>query len=206
MESNMKIQEILAKVQAELKAPKGQYNSFGKYKYRSCEDIVEAVKPLLAKHKAALILSDEITLIGDRFYVKATATITLGEERIEAVAYAREPQSKKGMDESQITGTASSYARKYALNGLFATDDTKDADTDEYKQQQTISKPRVNKKQVQQYVSGFIAAIASEDALAMKEMGDELKDTPEHDAVWQALDTEQKTAIRNILQNAKEVA
>ncbi len=202
----MKIQEILAKVQAELKAPKGQYNSFGKYKYRSCEDIVEAVKPLLAKHKAALILSDEITLIGDRFYVKATATITLGEERIEAVAYAREPQSKKGMDESQITGTASSYARKYALNGLFATDDTKDADTDEYKQQQTISKPRVNKKQVQQYVSGFIAAIASEDALAMKEMGDELKDTPEHDAVWQALDTEQKTAIRNILQNAKEVA
>jgi ATP:corrinoid adenosyltransferase len=206
MESNMKIQEILAKVQAELKAPKGQYNSFGKYKYRSCEDIVEAVKPLLAKHKAALILSDEITLIGDRVYVKATATITLGEERIEAVAYAREPQSKKGMDESQITGTASSYARKYALNGLFATDDTKDADTDEYKQQQTISKPRVNKKQVQQYVSGFIAAIASEDALAMKEMGDELKDTPEHDAVWQALDTEQKTAIRNILQNAKEVA
>jgi len=202
----MKIQEILAKVQAELKAPKGQYNSFGKYKYRSCEDIVEAVKPLLAKHKAALILSDEITLIGDRFYVKATATITLGEERIEAVAYAREPQSKKGMDESQITGTASSYARKYALNGLFATDDTKDADTDEYKQQQTISKPRVNKKQVQQYVSGFIAAIDSEDALAMKEMGDELKDTPEHDAVWQALDTEQKTAIRNILQNAKEAA
>lgn len=122
----------LQAVQAELKAPKGQYNSFGKYKYRSCEDITEAVKPLLAKHGATLTMSDEVELIGDRYYIKATATFTSIEGAVAVSAYAREPQTKKGMDDSQITGTASSYARKYALNGLFAIDDTKDADTDEY--------------------------------------------------------------------------
>lgn len=120
----MKLKEI----QAALKAPKGQFNGFGKYKYRSCEDIVEAVKPLLDKAGMALVISDEIQLIGDRYYVKATAQI-LGDETYSATAYAREPAEKKGMDASQITGMASSYARKYALNGLFAIDDTKDADT-----------------------------------------------------------------------------
>lgn len=122
----------LQAVQAELKAPKGQYNSFGKYKYRSCEDITEAVKPLLAKYGATLTMSDEVELIGDRYYIKATATFTSIEGAVTATAFAREPETKKGMDDSQITGTASSYARKYALNGLFAIDDTKDADTDEY--------------------------------------------------------------------------
>lgn len=121
----MKLQEI----QTELKAPKGQLNKFGGYKYRSCEDILEALKPLLAKHKAIVLLSDEIVLIGERYYVKATATFKTAEESISVVAYAREAESKKGMDESQITGSASSYARKYALNGLFGIDDTKDADT-----------------------------------------------------------------------------
>ena len=121
----------LQKIQAELKAPKGQTNSFGKYKYRSCEDIVEAVKPILAKYELALLITDEIVEIGGRVYVKATAMIsTEGDSKAScAIGYAREPESKKGMDESQITGAASSYARKYALNGLFAIDDTKDADT-----------------------------------------------------------------------------
>lgn len=126
----------LIKIQSELKAPKGQYNSFGNYKYRSAEDILEAIKPLLAENKCYLTLTDEVVMVGDRYYVKATAMITNGEEAVKVSAYAREDFDKKGMDVSQITGTASSYARKYALNGLFCIDDTKDADTDEYKAQQ----------------------------------------------------------------------
>lgn len=125
----------LLAVQAELKAPKGQYNSFGKYKYRSCEDILEAVKPILKKHEATITISDELVQIGNRIYVKATASFWNADANgglpIENTAFAREPDTKKGMDESQITGTASSYARKYALNGLLLIDDTKDADTDE---------------------------------------------------------------------------
>lgn len=119
----------LSVIQSEVKAPKGQFNSFGKYRYRSCEDIVEAVKPILNKHGFSLILSDDVVGICARIYVKATATITNGTDTYTATAYAREEEIKKGMDASQITGTASSYARKYALNGLFAIDDTKDADT-----------------------------------------------------------------------------
>lgn len=122
------IEKIVA-IQSELKAPKGQYNSFGKYNYRSCEDILEGVKPLLAKHGLVLTIRDGIELIGDRFYVKATATITDGKEQLSTEAYARESADKKGMDASQVTGATSSYARKYALNGLLAIDDTKDADT-----------------------------------------------------------------------------
>ena len=122
------IEKIVA-IQSELKAPKGQYNSFGKYNYRSCEDILEGVKPLLAKHGLVLTIQDSINLIGDRFYVKATATITDGKDEISTSAYARESLDKKGMDASQVTGATSSYARKYALNGLLAIDDTKDADT-----------------------------------------------------------------------------
>ena len=124
-----KINAKLSNIQLELKAPKSQYNSFGKYNYRSCEDIVEAVKPLLAKQGMSLIITDEVVLVGDRFYIKATAKVCDDLEEVSATAYAREPLEKKGMDESQITGTASSYARKYALNGLFAIDDTKDADS-----------------------------------------------------------------------------
>lgn len=122
------IEKIVA-IQSELKAPKGQYNSFGKYNYRSCEDILEGVKPLLAKHGLVLTIRDCIELIGDMFYVKATATITDGKEQLSTNAYARESADKKGMDASQVTGATSSYARKYALNGLLAIDDTKDADT-----------------------------------------------------------------------------
>ena len=122
------IEKIVA-IQSELKAPKGQYNSFGEYNYRSCEDILEGVKPLLAKHGLVLTIRDGIELIGDRYYVKATATITDGKEQLSTDAYARESLDKKGMDASQVTGSTSSYARKYALNGLLAIDDTKDADT-----------------------------------------------------------------------------
>jgi hypothetical protein len=121
-------------IQAELKAPKGQFNSFGKYKYRSCEDIVEAAKPVLFKHGCHINLSDDMVQVGDRIYVKAVATVFKGDVVIgTSTAFARESFDKKGMDDSQITGTASSYARKYALNGLFAIDDTKDADTDEHR-------------------------------------------------------------------------
>lgn len=126
----------LLAVQRDLKAPKGQFNSFGKYKYRSCEDIVEAVKPLLNDNGLILTMSDEVIEVGGRVYIKATAIVTdiVNGDKMEVSAMAREPEEKKGMDSSQITGTASSYARKYALNGLFAIDDTKDADTDAYAQ------------------------------------------------------------------------
>ena len=126
------MKELIA-IQAELKAPKGQTNKFGGYKYRSCEDILEAVKPLLRKYNAALTLTDDICLIGGDVFVKATATFYAESSAPVAVsAFARHPKEKKGMDDSQITGAASSYARKYALNGLFCIDDTRDADTNEY--------------------------------------------------------------------------
>jgi hypothetical protein len=119
----------LSEIQSKLKAPKGQTNTFGGYKYRSCEDIVEAVKPLLAKCDGSLVINDEIVGVGERVYVKATAVMTIKDKEWSSSAYAREPLTKKGMDEAQITGATSSYARKYALNGLLAIDDTKDADT-----------------------------------------------------------------------------
>lgn len=131
----------LISIQSTLNAPKGQYNSFGKYKYRSCEDILGAVKPLLNQHGCTLTISDDVVMVGARIYIKATATITnsAGEKEV-TTAFAREEEQKKGMDSSQVTGAASSYARKYALNGLFAIDDTKDADTlntsPQYTQQQ----------------------------------------------------------------------
>lgn len=127
----MNIYEKLSKIQVEMKCAKSQYNSFGKYSYRNCEDIQEAVKPYLKELKCTLMTSDEIVMIGDRYYIKATATITDAESEsyISNTSYAREEFDKKGMDSSQITGSTSSYARKYALNGLFCLDDTKDADT-----------------------------------------------------------------------------
>ena len=133
----MSIYEKLLNIQTELKAPKSQRNNFGKYNYRSCEDILEAVKPLLKKEKCTLIINDEIERLEARYYIKARyyvkATVDLIDietgEKISTNAYAREEESKKGMDGSQVTGASSSYARKYALNGLFAIDDTKDSDT-----------------------------------------------------------------------------
>jgi len=133
----MEIYQKISAIQAKLKAPKSQYNSFGKYKYRNQEDILEAVKPLLAQEGLVQFLSDDIERHGDRYYIRATVTVTDGQKEVMVSALAREPESKKGMDESQITGTASSYARKYALNGMWNIDDTKDADT------QPQSKPQL---------------------------------------------------------------
>lgn len=141
----------LLKVQSKLKAPKNSFNSFGKYKYRSLESILESVKPLLEEEGLVLTLSDEIVHIGDRFYVKATAYLyskdhTFTEQIITNEAYAREELDKKGMDGSQITGAASSYARKYALNGLFLIDDTKDSDSANTGNNNSKTKPKASKK------------------------------------------------------------
>lgn len=137
MSEGKPIYASLMAVQAELKAPKGQHNSFGKYDYRSAEDIIEAVKPLLKENGLFLNMSDEVVLVGDRYYIKATVKVVdvVTGESVQTSALAREAAQKKGMDESQVTGTASSYARKYALNGLFAIDDNRDADTNEYARQ-----------------------------------------------------------------------
>ncbi|ETR73963.1 MAG: hypothetical protein OMM_00546 [Candidatus Magnetoglobus multicellularis str. Araruama] len=130
MEDKLSIVKILSMIQTELKAPKNQFNKFGRYKYRSCEDILEGVKPLLAQHNCIVLLTDDIHEVNGRFYVKATASFqTPDGQTISTTAYAREAHDKKGMDDAQLTGSCSSYARKYALNGLFCIDDTKDADT-----------------------------------------------------------------------------
>ena len=138
----------VAKVQSELKAPKNQRNNFGGYNYRSCEDILEAVKPLLTSQGLVLTVCDEIVQVGERYYVKATATITDGTNSINNVAFAREEESKKGMDASQITGATSSYARKYALNGLLCIDDTKDADATNTHGKTEPVQPKVVKKEL----------------------------------------------------------
>jgi hypothetical protein len=154
-------------VQRELKAPKGQTNSFGGYKYRSCEDIVEAVKPLLNEQGLILTMSDDIVQVGDRIYVKATCRVidVANGDNIETSALARESAQKKGMDDSQITGTASSYARKYALNGLFAIDDTKDADTDEYtKRQQAAQKSEQERKNAMHALNTAIKTVGAQNA------------------------------------------
>lgn len=145
----MNIYEKLMNIQQELKAPKGQYNDFGKYKYRSCEDILESVKPLLEKYKVTIILTDKLEQIGERYYIKAKAILidTETNNSIENTAYAREEETKKGMDGSQITGTSSSYARKYALNGLLLIDDTKDADTDEFAKENNKGKTKEESKE-----------------------------------------------------------
>ncbi len=122
----MNIHEELVRIQKELRAPKNQYNKFGKYYFRSCEDILEGVKAVAGK--CSVTINDDVIMVGDRIYIKATASLNLDGESVTSTAMAREAESKKGMDESMITGTASSYARKYALNGLFAIDDNKDAD------------------------------------------------------------------------------
>lgn len=185
----MTIYEKLLAIQQELKAPKGQYNSFGKYNYRSCEDILEAVKPICAKYKALLTISDDLVYMGDRYYIKATAILTNIEdtgvkiykheydeitnqpilETVKNTAFAREEETKKGMDGSQITGTASSYARKYALNGLFCIDDTKDADTDEFKKQGEKPEPKVDKK-----IMDLIVELAAKYSEKKKGNADEL--------------------------------
>ena len=142
----MSVYEKLLDIQNELKVPKSQYNNYGKYNYRNCEDILEAVKPICKKHKAVVFLSDKLVINGERHYIEATATFVDVEtnESIEVTAYAREEESKKGMDGSQVTGASSSYARKYALNGLFDVDDTKDSDFTNTKDNQTTAEVQRN--------------------------------------------------------------
>ena len=163
----------LVEIQKYLKAPKNQRNNFGKYNYRSCEDILEAVKPLANKLECSVLLSDKIVIVGDRIYVEATAALFKDDDNSVSVsALAREPLSQKGMNEAQITGSASSYARKYALNGLFAIDDTKDSDTDEYTKQttkssaKTVSKPKAK---------GRISEISKVEAFLKKDRSGALK-------------------------------
>lgn len=136
MEEKISIYSKLLSIQNELKAPKNQYNKFGKYNYRSCEDILEAIKPLCLKYGAVVLIDDYVAQVGERFYVKAKASLIDidTQEEVYACAYARESENKKGMDSAQVTGATSSYARKYALNGLFCIDDTKDVDTQEYQE------------------------------------------------------------------------
>ena len=168
------MKELIA-IQSELKAPKSQFNKFGGYKYRKAEDILEAVKPLLAKQKCTLIITDDVVLIGNRIYVKATATIKNEKGECETTnGWAREEETKKGMDGSQITGASSSYARKYALNGLFAIDDNADSDTTNDVQQQTAQQQTQATQQTasQQFNSndlneglGYLSRCVSKDNL-----------------------------------------
>lgn len=174
------IQKLLS-VQEKLKAPKSQNNSFGKYKYRSCEDILEAVKPLNVEAGLLLTISDEIELVDGRHYVKATCRVTDGTDEIVVTASAREAGNKKGMDDAQVTGATSSYARKYALNGLYLIDDTKDADTDEYAQQQKRGsqkqqKPKQNDQQNEfqenrKVTNDIMKKIAEETGKSIQEVG-----------------------------------
>lgn len=196
----MNIYEKLAAVQQELKAPKDKKNTFAGYNYRSAESILEAVKPVLAKYKATIVLSDSLEVFGDedskRFYIKATAQfidfevppetswsangITVTKSFLEVSAYARETFAKKGLDESQVTGTASSYARKYALNGLLLIDDTKDADTDEYQKQTSNNNtpekaPETPEKRLSEEKKAVIRALAKQANIDIEATGEDLE-------------------------------
>ena len=186
----------LAMIQQKLKAPKGQMNTFGKYKYRSCEDILEAVKPLLGY--LVLTISDDIVEVGGRVYVKATASLSSGSGSVSTTAFARESETKKGMDESQITGAASSYARKYALNGLFCIDDTKDADATNQHNQPSVSAVLSGSQQptsTNEYdelvdklynsIQAIKTGIEINDLVMAKEAWDELTDE-EKEGIWKA--------------------
>lgn len=186
-DKTLTIREKLTRIQTELKAPKSQYNNFGKYKYRSLEDIMEAIKPLLKEVGACLVVEDDVKMVGERVYIVAKATLmdAEGEGLITAQAMARESLSKKGMDESQITGTASSYARKYCLNGLFAIDDTKDADSmDNSKENRpTASKATVQDKK--QIWNEFVNACNFQQVEAMDFLA------------WLNIDMTDKNAVHN---------
>jgi len=177
-------------IQQRLKAPKGQLNSFGGYKYRSCEDILEAVKPILKEARAYIRLVDELENIGDRYYVKATANLHIDKDVYSTSAYAREQETKKGMDEAQITGSASSYARKYALSGLLAIDEGKDADSmDNTKEGDPLAeKQEAHEMAVNEYLSAFTAIRKGINS-------DKNKDLLEAVAVYYSLPDEVKTAL-----------
>ena len=179
----------MIEIQHEINVPKGQTNKFGGYKYRSCEDIVEAAKPVLKNHGCWLNITDEIISVSERIYVKATATIYDGDKVLsQSSASARESLSKKGMDESQITGAASSYARKYALNGLFAIDDTKDADTQDNRIDNTVE-PRID------YINKAYQVYKEEDE---KEMYEENGDFKKMQQVNHYLTNDERIAVEDL--------
>ena len=183
-EKELSLQESLVSIQSKLKAPKNQYNSFGKYKYRSAEDILEAVKPLLAEHNVVLNMSDRIELIGTRYYLVCAAKVIKGEEEIMSEGRAREDESKKGMDGAQVTGTSSSYARKYALNGLFCIDDTKDADTDEYAKLQNAKPAQKQAQAPAQPAPQPYPPLDLEQALLAESEASNAQSSAELTAVW----------------------
>lgn len=208
-EKELSLQESLVAIQSKLKAPKNQYNSFGKYKYRSAEDILEAVKPLLAEHNVVLNMSDRIELIGTRYYLVCTAKVIKGEEEIVSEGRAREDESKKGMDGAQVTGTSSSYARKYALNGLFCIDDTKDADTDEYEKQQA-TKPTQKQApkpaaQPAQPAPKPYPELDLEQALVAEAEASNAQSTAELTAIWNKYTTESSQFYHPAYKNQNDV-
>jgi len=188
------IQEALGDIQVNMKAPKTQVNDFGGYSFRSAEDILNAAKPFIKKHECILLLNDELVLMMDRFYVKATAKLMKGEESISVDAFARETENKKGMDEAQITGSASSYARKYALNGLFCIDDVKDADNHDNSDHTPAPKKQQNSTQPPSGSSGSISRDDFPGFGKHKQGGDDpkmWKEVPKHYLEW--LSTADKT-------------
>lgn len=200
----MNVNVILADIQSNLKAPKTQFNKFGGYNYRSCEDIVEAVKPLLGE--ATLTLSDEMIEVGGRVYVKATARLTSKEGSIEVSACAREAETKKGMDDAQITGSASSYARKYALNGLFAIDDTKDADaTNNHGKEVTKIAPNQGARDdvpadelpfLEELAAEVTSIIANQPTEAKQMIRDANLEEPQMRALWSYLDAPTRRILK----------
>ena len=176
------LNKALAVIQQTMKVPKSQRNNFGKYNYRNCEDILQAVTPLLGE--CILTISDEMVMVGERYYVKAIACIQLGKEKVEVTAFAREEENKKGMDSAQLTGSTSSYARKYACNGLFAIDDTKDADSMDNRQQSAPVKAKAKPGDLLKGVSDFMK-LSQQD----------------RDKAWGSLDPALCTAINLAYQN-----
>lgn len=200
MSEELTFYQKLSALITELKAPKGQRNNFGKYNYRSAEDILEAVKPLANKYGLVPKLTDEPILVGDWHYIKATASITDGKTTEIANGFAREPLNKKGMDESQITGTASSYARKYAMNGLYQIDDTKDADTDEYSEQVKQATPKKITKIQQEALQKRSDEIAKLAKLESKNFFEQITEKKIGFAVTiDQIDTEQLTTLNRYL-------
>ena len=184
------IQEKLLAIQIALKAPKDNYNAFGKYKYRSCEDIVESVKPILNEVGCTLTLSDELVNIGERYYIKATAILKHKEETENAVGYAREAETQKGFDQMQLTGSTSSYARKYALNGLFLIDDSKDSDVTNTHGKEPVEKPKEKK-----YKEDVCAKEETIKKESLKEMLPECATVQETIDIWWLLTKKQQEDV-----------
>ena len=192
----MSIHSKLSEIQQKLVAQKGQRNDFGGYQYRSAEDIMHAVKPFLAH--MVITCDDDIVMVGERIYVKATVTLSDGKESISVTAFAREPETVTKQAPAQTTGSSSSYARKYALSGLLLIDNEKDADVTETHGKQAPVK-RLNKELIQQYTSGFLIAIQDDDKMSAAQLGHELKPLPEMDAVWQGLTVKQRNKLKEMM-------